>query len=92
MGEPDAADGIAPVIGTDGPRGPREVLENGKWGPPVPVGDPGARAAAILERRGDPPPPDGSASRSRAYSVEARFGCRVALMAGPRAGRGARDG
>ena len=81
-----------PVVSTDCPHGPREVLEGGKWGPLVPVGDPGALAAAILETLCDPPPPDGLVSRSRAFSVEACIGCHVALMAEPRAGRGARDG
>ena len=92
MAEPDAAVRIAPVIGTDCPHGPREVLEDGKWGPLVPVGDPGALAAAILETLRDPPPPDGLVSRSRAFSVEACIARHLALMAEPRAGRGARDG
>ena len=92
MAQPDAAVRIAPVVGTDCPHGSREVLEDGKWGPLVPVGDPGALAAAILETLRDPPPPDGLVSRSRAFSVEACIGRHVALMAEPRAGRGARDG
>ena len=92
MAEPDAAVRIAPVVGTDCPHGPREVLADGKWRPLVPVGDPGALAAAILETLGDPPPPDGLVSRSRAFSVEACIGRHLALMAEPRAGRGARNG
>ena len=81
-----------PVVSTDCPYGPREVLEDGKWGPLVPVGDPAALAAAILETLRDPPPPDGLVSRSRAFSVEACIARHLALMAEPRAGRGARDG
>ena len=80
------------VVSTDCPHGPREVLEDGKWEPLVPVGDPGALAAAILETLSDPLPPDLLAARSRAFSVEACFGRHVALMTEPRAGHGARDG
>lgn len=38
-----------PVIATDCPHGPREILEDGKWGQLVPVGDADALSHAILE-------------------------------------------
>ena len=38
-----------PVVATDCPSGPREVLEDGRYGPLVPVGDPLALARAIGE-------------------------------------------
>lgn len=38
----------ASVISTNCPSGPSEILENGKWGRLVPVGDSGAMADAIL--------------------------------------------
>ena len=59
-----------PVVATDAPHGPREVLDNGKWGDLVPVGAPQALAAAIirtLDRKCDP---DGGL-RARSFTVEA---------------------
>lgn len=38
-----------PVVSTDCPSGPAEILENGKYGRLVPVADPQALSAAILE-------------------------------------------
>ena len=58
-----------PVVSTDCPHGPREVLEDGRWGPLVPVGDAGALAGAILETLRDPLPPDVLVSRSRAFAI-----------------------
>jgi glycosyltransferase involved in cell wall biosynthesis len=38
-----------PVVSTDCPSGPAEILEGGRWGPLVPVGDAGSLAKAILQ-------------------------------------------
>ncbi|MEX2375495.1 MAG: glycosyltransferase [Dehalococcoidia bacterium] len=39
----------APVVSTDCPSGPEEILEGGKWGALAPVGDDEAMARAILD-------------------------------------------
>lgn len=46
-----------PVVSTDCRSGPREILEDGRWGPLVTVDDPGALASAILSTLHDPPEP-----------------------------------
>jgi glycosyltransferase involved in cell wall biosynthesis len=38
-----------PVVATDCPSGPKQILENGKWGKLVPVGDVQEMASAILD-------------------------------------------
>jgi glycosyltransferase involved in cell wall biosynthesis len=43
-----------PVISTDCPTGPREILDNGRYGLLVPVGNDSALAGAILKLLGEP--------------------------------------
>ena len=69
-----------PVVSTDCRSGPAEILEGGRHGPLVPVGDPAALAAA-LERVLDAPP-DREALRRRAadFSVERAIDAYLALL------------
>lgn len=45
-----------PVVATDCPSGPREILAGGRYGPLVPVGDAGALARAMVRVLDDPLP------------------------------------
>jgi len=57
-----------PVVSTDCPSGPSEILENGKWGRLVPVGDVDALAEAVLATLKENTHPD-VVSRARDFCV-----------------------
>lgn len=59
-----------PVVATDCPSGPREILEGGRWGALVPVGDDAALAAAISRTIDAPPPRDALRKRAADFGVE----------------------
>lgn len=59
----------APAISTNCPSGPAEILENGKYGPLVPVGDDKALAAAIGATLDHPLPAPTLQSRAADFSV-----------------------
>ena len=59
-----------PVVSTDCPDGPGEILEHGRYGRLVPVGDDGAMAEAILETLRAPPEPELMRARAALFSVD----------------------
>jgi glycosyltransferase involved in cell wall biosynthesis len=59
-----------PVVSTDCPYGPREILQNGRLGTLVPVGDAVRLAAAIEEMLDRPVDRDSLIARARDYTAE----------------------
>ena len=57
-----------PVVSTDCPYGPDEILEGGRWGELVPVGDPVALAAAMVRAMESPPRRDALRDRASFFS------------------------
>jgi glycosyltransferase involved in cell wall biosynthesis len=66
-----------PVVSTDCPSGPAEILENGTWGRLVPIGDEHAMAQAISETLDEQSPPNVEL-RAKVFDEEqavARYSC-----------------
>jgi glycosyltransferase involved in cell wall biosynthesis len=59
-----------PVVATDCPSGPAEILGNGRWGELVPVGDVDALAAAIERTLDKPLSPEQLMTRAAYFSLE----------------------
>jgi len=59
-----------PVVATDCPSGPREILSGGAVAPLVPVGDVAAMARAIVQVLDDPPPAQRLRAAVKGYSIE----------------------
>jgi glycosyltransferase involved in cell wall biosynthesis len=76
-----------PVVSTDCPSGPAEILENGKWGRLVPPGDADALANALVETLKDPRR-DQSLSRAADFSVETIIRDYAEVLAAPLGARG----
>lgn len=60
-----------PVVSTDCPSGPSEVLADGKYGALVPIGDAQALSRAILQTLDDPLPPEVLREAARPFEIEA---------------------
>jgi glycosyltransferase involved in cell wall biosynthesis len=58
-----------PVVSTDCPSGPAEVLDGGRFGPLVPVGDVAALGRAIEGLLDDPPTPQSLRARAGRFTV-----------------------
>jgi glycosyltransferase involved in cell wall biosynthesis len=59
-----------PIVSTDCPSGPFEILDGGKYGRLVPVGDDAAMAAAILATLDAPPSRDALRARAEEFGAE----------------------
>ncbi len=72
-----------PVVSTDCDFGPREILEGGRHGPLVPVGDPDALAAAMLAVLDEPPPREALRDRAGFFDAARAVDRYEALLLGP---------
>ena len=66
----EAMEAGVPVVSTDAPHGPREILADGRYGALVPVGDADALAAAMAEALDHPTDPALLKSRAADFTVE----------------------
>ena len=66
----EALDHGVPVVSTDCPSGPREILQDGKYGTLVPVGDVDALAQAMLAALHAPHDPAALKARARDFAVD----------------------
>lgn len=71
-----------PVVSTNCPFGPREVLEGGRFGELVPVGDPDALAGAMERALDAPPRPDALRERAAFFGIERAVDRYEELLAG----------
>lgn len=71
-----------PVVSTDCPSGPAEILEGGRWGRLVPVGDAEALCAAMLDTLRAPLAREALISRAQAFSRASAVRRYEALLAG----------
>lgn len=69
-----------PVVSTDCPSGPREILDNGRFGELVPVGNADALADAILRALDAPRDPVQLRERAKQFSVDNAVAQYIALL------------
>ena len=73
-----------PVVSTDCPSGPREILADGRYGPLVPVGNAAELAAAVLRTLAAPPKKALLSDAVSEYSVEKSSRRYLDLLLGPK--------
>lgn len=81
-----------PVVSTDCPSGPSEILEGGRYGALVPVGDAAALAAAMLTTLDEPLPKERLQRAARPYEIEASTDAYLAAMGLARSANGVSRG
>jgi glycosyltransferase involved in cell wall biosynthesis len=59
-----------PTVSTDCPNGPREILQNGKYGRLIPVGDHRSMTQAMLDTLCNPPDPAVVREAAESYSLD----------------------
>ena len=72
-----------PVVSTDCPSGPREILQDGRYGPLVSIGDDEAMAEAIVQTLDHPLPADVLREAARPYEIEASTDAYLAALGLP---------
>ncbi len=78
-----------PIVSTDCPAGPREILDSGRYGALVPVGDSDALSAAMTRALQRPPDSERQRMRAREFSIESGVEEWLGLL-NRRVGRGPR--
>jgi glycosyltransferase involved in cell wall biosynthesis len=71
-----------PIVSTDCPHGPREILADGRYGRLVPMRDPEAFATAIREAVASPTPPALLAERTRDFTTDRLVDRHLAALLG----------
>jgi glycosyltransferase involved in cell wall biosynthesis len=71
-----------PVVSTDCPNGPAEILAGGRYGPLVPVNDSHALSEAMIQALDKPTSSDLLSARARQYSHKASGDRYLSLMLG----------